>query len=82
MLARCGPTQALLGGKTQVSNAEFDDMIGKCPKDIPADIVSDLFSVFDKSGNGTISINELKVSGRSGHTSPLPLISPLCNAPS
>lgn len=45
-----------------MSKAEFEGMLGKCPKDISADVVSDLFSVFDKSGNGTISINELKVS--------------------
>mmetsp|Transcript_104801 Transcript_104801/g.146091 ORF Transcript_104801/g.146091 Transcript_104801/m.146091 type:complete len:131 (-) Transcript_104801:127-519(-) len=51
---------SLVGGKATVSKAEFDDMLGKCPKDIPAATVADLFSVFDKSGNGTISINELK----------------------
>ena len=60
----CSPAllcKALLAKKPSVSKAEFDAMIGKCPKTLDADMVGDLFSVFDKKGDGTISINELKV---------------------
>eukprot|EP00038_Savillea_parva_P007562 m.171010 g.171010 ORF g.171010 m.171010 type:complete len:132 (-) comp13318_c0_seq1:89-484(-) len=52
--------KALLGDKKHLDKKEFEAMVGKCPKDIPEATVTDLFSVFDKLGNGTISINELK----------------------
>jgi hypothetical protein len=58
---RSSARQALLAKKPSVSKAEFDAMIAKCPKTLDADMVGDLFSVFDKKGDGTISINELKV---------------------
>lgn len=53
--------QTKLGNKTALGKAEFDALVTEMSGTaFSKELVADLFSVFDKSGNGTISINELK----------------------
>lgn len=56
------PTQADVDSNTaskkMFSNAEFKALLTKCPAP-PKEETAHLFSVFDKTGEGTISSNEL-----------------------
>lgn len=51
-------TQGFSAGKATLSQADFTAALGKCAKP-SVDDTGDLFSVFDKSGEGQMNVNEL-----------------------